>query len=434
MPTLSNGAPFCDTAEVVGVMECLVGWVRFPAKKPTQPTKEHSIMNRVCSIFSQILQFVPRLEFEAAVKEHKAERHARGFASWDQFGAMMFCQLGHAQSLREITGGLAASEGKLKHLGMDGAPKRSTLSYANQHRPWQLYETVFHKLLGRCQEEAKGKKRKFRFKHKLLSIDGTMVELCLSMFDWAVYKHTKGALKLHLVLDHDGHLPSYAVLTDGKESEITVARSMSFQPGTMLVFDRGYADYAWWLSLTRKKVHFVTRLKDTASYGVVESREAPKDSDILRDEVILLTSQQEMGKDALLRRIEVWLEDKQETMVFVTNNFTLAASTIAAIYKERWQIELFFKAIKQSLKIKTFVGTSENAVQTQIWTALIAMLLLKYLQMRSSFGWSLSNLVALLRQQLFVYRDLMTWLNNPFQAPPALDGIHDRQIVLAFVK
>lgn len=389
-------------------------------------------MNRVCSIFSQILQFVPRLEFEAAVRKHQAERHARGFASWDQFTAMMFCQLGHAQSLREITGGLAACEGKLNHLGMEGAPSRSTLAYANEHRPWELYETVFHTLLSRCQAEAKGKKRKFRFKHKLLSIDSTMVELCLSMFDWAVYKRAKGALKLHLVLDHDGYLPCYAVLTDGKQADITVGKSMTFQPGTMLVFDRGYADYDWWLSLGRAKVNFVTRLKDGAAYGVVEQREVPQDSNIIRDEVILLTSQQEVGKEALLRRIEVWVEEKQETMVFVTNNLRLAAGTIAAIYKERWQIELFFKAIKQSLKIKTFVGTSENAVQTQIWTALISMLLLKYLQLRSTFAGSFSNLVALLRQQLFVYRDLMSWLNNPYQAPPALEGIHDAQMALDF--
>lgn len=391
-------------------------------------------MNRVCSIFSQILQFVSRLEFEAAVKEYQAERHARGFASWDQFTAMMFCQLGHAQSLREITGGLAACEGKLNHLGMDGAPSRSTLAYANEHRPWELYQSVFHTLLGRCQAEAKGKKRKFQFKHKLLSIDSTMVELCLSMFDWAVYKRAKGALKLHMVLDHDGYLPCYAVLTDGKEADITIGKAMSFQPGTMLVFDRGYADYDWWLSLGREKVNFVTRLKDGASYGVVEQREVPEGSNIIRDEIILLTSQQEVGKEALLRRIEVWVEEKQETMVFVTNNLRLAARTIAAIYKERWQIELFFKAIKQSLKIKTFVGTSENAVQTQIWTALIAMLLLKYLQMRSSFAWSFSNLVALLRQQLFVYRDLMSWLNNPYQAPPALAGIHDAQMALDFAQ
>ncbi len=377
-------------------------------------------MNRVCSIFSQILQFVPRLEFEAAVQKAKHRDH--GFASWDQFGAMMFCQLGHAQSLREITGGLACCEGKLKHLGMDGAPARSTLAYANENRPWQLYEDVFQTLLGRCQHEAQNHKRKFRFKHKLLSIDGTMVE----------YKRTKGALKLHMVLDHDGYLPCYAVLTDGKESEINVAKSMTFQPGTMLVFDRGYPDHDWWLSLTRSKVNFVTRLKDNVSYGVVSEREVPKGGDIIRDEIILLTSQQEIGPEACLRRIEVWVEERKQTMVFVTNNLKLAASTIAAIYKERWQIELFFKALKQSLKIKTFVGTSENAVQIQIWTALIAMLLLKYLQMRSTFAWSFSHLVALIRHQLFVYRDLMTWLNNPFQAPPALDGIHDQQLPLDF--
>jgi hypothetical protein len=387
-------------------------------------------MNTLSSIFSQILRHVPRATFEAAVKEHKAERHARGFRCWDQFGAMMFCQLGHAQSLREICGGLASCEGKLMQLGMDGSPSKSTLAYANEHRPWQLYKTVFHNLLGRCQQEAQTRKRKFRFKHKLLSIDSTSISLCLQMFDWAVYQRSKGAAKMHMVLDHDGYLPSYAVITDGKQADITVAKTMSFEPGTMLVFDKGYSDHDWWLSLTRGKVNFVTRLKDDAQYGVVEERPVPVGGKIIRDEVILLASQQEIGKEALLRRIEVWVEEKQETMVFLTNNFKLAASTIAAIYKERWQIELFFKAIKQSMKIKTFVGTSENAVQIQIWTALIAILLVKHLQLRSTFNWSLSNLVALLRQQLFVYRDLTAWLNDPFQAPPALEGVHDVQLEL----
>jgi hypothetical protein len=235
-----------------------------------------------------------------------------------------------------------------------------------------------------------------------------------------------------MVLDHDGYLPSFAVLSEGKTADITVAKKMSFRPGTMLTFDRGYTDYDWWLSLTRQNIHFVTRLKDSAEYGVVESRLVPENGHIIRDEVILLISRQEIGPEACLRRIEVWVEDKQEAMVFVTNNMRLAASTIAAIYKERWQIELFFKALKQSLKIRTFVGTSENAVQTQIWTALIAMLVVKYLQLKSTFNWSLSNLVALLRQQLFVYRDLFTWLNNPFEAPPALAGVHDGQMDLAF--
>lgn len=389
-------------------------------------------MNRVSSIFSQILQLIPRLQFEARVQEHKAERHARGFSSWTQLIAMLFCQLGHAQSLREITGGLAACEGKLRHLGVSAPPSRSTLSYANEHRPWQLYRSVFYDLLKQCEGEAAGHKRKFRFKHKLLSIDSTTIALSLSMFDWAQYKRSKGAVKLHLVLDHDGYLPHYGVISDGKEADIRPAKKMSFAPGTMLVFDRGYADYDWWLSLTGQKVSFVTRLKDNADYEVVEKRAVPDNGNVLKDEVIFFVKLAASGQECFLRRIEVWVEEKQETMVFVTNNLKLAPRTIAAIYKERWQIELFFKALKQSLKVKTFVGTSENAVQTQIWTALAAMLLVKYLLLRSTFHWSLSNLVALLRQQLFVYRDLMTWLNDPFQAPPALAGVHDGQLTMEF--
>jgi hypothetical protein len=376
------------------------------------------------------LQFIPRLAFEAKVREHKAERHARGFSSWTQLIAMLFGQLGHAQSLREITGGLAACEGKLRHLGVNEPPKRSTLSYANEHRPWQLYRSVFYDLLEHCRGEAAGHKRKFRFKHKLLSIDSTTIALSLSMFDWAQYKRSKGAVKLHLVLDHDGYLPQYAVISDGKQADIHAAKKMSFAPGTMLVFDRGYADYDWWLSLKQQKVFFVTRLKDKADYAVMEKREVPEKGNVLKDEVIVLMKLAAEGQECFLRRIEVWVEEKQEIMVFVTNHLKLAASTIAAIYKDRWKIELFFKALKQSLKVKTFVGTSENAVQTQIWTALIAMLLVKYLQLRSTFGWSLSNLVALLRQQLFVYRDLIGWLNDPFQAPPALAGVHDGQLAL----
>ena len=386
-------------------------------------------MVRVCSMFSQILGWFPRLEFDAAVREHKAERHARGFTCWQQFVAMLFCQLGHAQSLREICGGLAATDGKLRHLGILKCPKATTLSYANAHRPWQLYQSLFYRMLARCRGEALIRGRgKFKFKHKLLSLDASMVELCAESFDWAKYKQTKGALKLHLVLDHDGYLPCYAVITEGRKADVTEARKIRFQPGTLVVFDRGYSDYTWWLELTRGGVNFVTRLKDSASYGVVESRPVPDGSGVLRDEVILLVSQQEAGPEARLRRIEVWVEEKNENMVFVTNNLKLAARTIARIYKERWQIELFFKALKQGLKIRTFVGTSENAVQIQIWTALIAMLILKFLKLRSTFGWSLSNLIALLRQQLFVHRDLWKWINDPFQSPP--DPEPDLQMTL----
>jgi hypothetical protein len=280
---------------------------------------------------------------------------------------------------------------------------------------------VFEALYQRCVADAMQRgRRKFRFKHKLLSLDATLIPLCLSMFDWALYRRSKGAVKLHLVLDHDGYLPRFAVITDGKTSDIKVARGLEFEPGTVVVIDRGYQDFAWWLELSRQKVFFVTRLKDNAEYGVVEQRAADCQRGILLDEVVLLTKIQEAGPVARMRRIEVWIEQKQESMVFFTNHLTLAASTIAAIYKDRWQVELFFKALKQSLRIKTFVGTSANAVMIQIWTALIAMLVVKYLQLRSSFGWSLSNLVALLRHQLFVYRDLTAWLNAPFRPPPEL--------------
>jgi len=378
-------------------------------------------VTRVSSIFSQMLQLFSRTEFERAVVEHRAERHARGFSCWGQFVAMLFCHLGRAQSLREICGGLAASEGKLRHLGLPDAPKRSTLAYANEHRPWQLYRSVFYQLLGRCREVAGS--HGFRFKNKLLTLDATLIELCASVFDWAQYRRTKGAVKLHLLLDHQGLLPSFALITEGRVHENRVARSLRFEPGTIVVFDRGYADYDWFASLDADGVFFVTRMKDNADYGVVERRSVPEHGAVRRDEIIFLYKAVRGGNhDLFLRRIEVWDETQQRTLVFLTNHRGFAASTIAAIYRQRWQIELFFKALKQNLRIKTFVGTSSNALQIQIWTALIALLLLKYLQLRARFGWSLSNLAALLRQQLFVYRDLFAWIDEPFQPPPLLDS------------
>ena len=388
---------------------------------------------KVCSIFSQVLKLFSRGGFEKAVKQHKAERHARGFTSWGQFMAMLFCQLGRAHSLREICGGLACCEGQLKHLGVPVAPKRSTLAYANEHRPWELFQTVFTQLLGKCQQlvAGEGGRKKFRFKNKLMSLDGSVIDLSVSLFDWAKFRRTKGAIKLHLLLDHDGYLPSFAVVTEGKRSELKVARTLRFEAGTILAIDRGYIDYDWFADLTRQEVYFVTRMKGNAVYQVEAEFQVPQNRNVLKDQLIWFPSQVKAGEEpCLFRRVEIWAEEKEESIVFLTNLLQLGATTIAAIYKDRWQVELFFKAIKQNLKIKTFVGTSANAVKTQVWTALIAMLVLKYLQLKSTFSWSLSNLVALLRQQLFVYRDLHQWLDDPFQAPPALAGVHDAQLEL----
>jgi len=387
-------------------------------------------VNRFVSVFSQLLQLFSRLDFEKAVKETRAERHARGFTCWGQFVAMLFCQLGRAKSLREICGGLATCEGKLSHLGIT-APSRSTLAYANAHRPWALYKAVFGQLLTRCQAVAAGR-RKFRFKNALASLDASVIDLCASLFDWAEFRRTKGAVKPHLLLDHDGYLPSYAVITEGRQHEVTVATTLTFAQGTILVIDRGYVDYAWFAALTLQGVFFVTRLKDNAVYTVVGTREVPAHRGIVTDDLIELTGVGAAAKcPYALRRVAVEDPDTGNSVVFLTNHLTFGATTIAAIYKDRWQIELLFKALKQHLKIKTFVGTSATALHTQIWTALIALLVLKYLQLRSTFGWSLSNLVALLQFQLFTHRDLWAWLNEPFTGPPAIEA--SEQLLLTAV-
>ncbi len=372
-------------------------------------------MSAFCSVFSQLLKLFPRSEFDEAVRVTKAERHARGFTCWEQLTAMMFCQLGGAQSLTEICHGLASVEGKLNHLGIENAPKKSTLAYANAHRPSELYELLFKQLYGRCQQLAP--KHRLRFKNPLLSIDATVIELCASMFDWARYKKTKGAVKLHMVLDHSGLLPSYCHIEEAIKYDVVVARTLEFAPGTVVVFDRGYTDYNWYRTLTERGVVFVTRLKRKALYEVVEERPLPQRRGVTRDVIVRLTSRRLKGEAPLFRIVEYCAPDGR-TYEFFTNHLTFGATTIAAIYEQRWEIESFFKALKQNLKIKTFVGTSANALKTQIWTALIAMLILRFLQLRSTFGWALSNLVAMLRFNLFTHRDLWSWLNNPFHPPP----------------
>ncbi len=348
----------------------------------------------------------------------KAERHARGFTCWGQFVAMLFCQLGRAHSLREICGGLASCEGRLAQLGIT-APKRSSLAYANAHRPWELYQAVFYQLLARCRTVAGPKK--FRFTNKLLSLDTTVIDLCADLFPWATFRRRKGAVKLHFTLDHDGYLPTVLVITEGKRHDMTVARQQTFEAGTVLVFDMGYIDYAWLAHLQRTGVVFVTRCRANTDFHVTATRTVPTRGGVLTDEEIALDGPKVRHKypaELPLRRIRVQVADRDEPFVFLTNHVTWGPTTIARIYKDRWHIELFFKALKQNLRVKTFVGTSRNALHIQIWTALIALLLLKYLQLQATFGWSLSNLIALLRMNLFAYRDLWAWLNQPFTAPP----------------
>ena len=367
------------------------------------------------SLFSQVLSLVDRVKFQQAIKEHQTEKSAKGFSSWSQFVSLLFSQFAGANSLREISGGLATIRGKINHLGISSAPRKSTLSYANTHRPWQFFETIFYRTLAQVQSLSNFRRTKFRFKNPLYSIDSSVIDLCLKVFDWAHFRRTKGAVKLHLLLDHAGYLPCWAYLSDGKCADIKAARLLKLPAGAIVVMDRGYNDYRLFGAWCDRGVYFVTRMKDRTDYQVVASKVVAPDKDIVADEIIKFNSASSQKKcPHYLRLVSFYNAEKDEVLYFLTNNFKLAASTIAAIYKERWQIELFFKAIKQNLKVKTFLGTSENAVKSQLWTALLAMLMMKYLQLKSRFGWSLSNLAALLRINLLTYRDLWEWIDKPF--------------------
>jgi hypothetical protein len=302
---------------------------------------------------------------------------------------------------------------------VSAAPARSTLSYANAHRPWQLYESMFYQVLASAQAVAGRHKRRFGFKNPLVSLDATVIDLCAEVFDWARFRRTKGAVKLHLQLDHHGCLPSWALITEGAVHEVNPARTLRFKPDTIVVVDRGFVDFGLFGHWCARGVWFVTRCKANLDYYVIEDRPVPRNRNILFDQIIELAGSQAHAKcPHRLRRVVVWDEANGRAIELLTNHLGFGATTIAAIYKDRWQIELFFKALKQNLRVKTFVGTSANAVRIQLWTALIAMLILKLLQMRSTFGWSLSNLAAMLRMNLLVYRDLWRWLDEPYTKPP----------------
>ncbi len=371
------------------------------------------------SLFSQLLKLFPRDQFQSLVTLHKTEYRSKGFKSWEQFVSMLFCQLAQAASLREISMGLKSCEGKLSHLGIS-APPRSTLANANKVRSWKFYEGLFNNLLGKVTSEAKLKGHKFSFSNKLFSIDASTIDLCLSVFDWAKYTKTKGAIKLHMRLDHDGYLPNFLLVTDGKVADVTAAWKFPYEKGSISVFDRGYNDFSLYHHINDRGAFFVTRLKSNTLYKVTKGHQLPTDTDgcIVSDSTIKLTGNAaEKDCPELLRVVES-IDTEGRTIKFLTNNHELTANTISEIYRERWKIELFFKEIKQNLKIKTFVGTSENAVMTQVYTALISILLLKYLKLKSTYNWSMSNLVSLLRMNLFTQKDLWKWICEPYGIPP----------------
>lgn len=401
-------------------------------------------MNKGSHIFAQILQHIDWDVFQSIVAKYGGDKAAKGITCRSQFIMMLFAHVAGFESLREICQGMETQGGHLSHMGIEKVPKRSSLSYANQHRSWEIYRDMFEVMVERLQPKIGRKSKPKGFKGKLLSIDSTTIDLCLSLFPWAKFHHRKGAVKVHTALDHDGLIPVFAEITNGRKHDSKAFQSMlSEHPGLFpedcwVAMDRAYNDYLTFGEMTERKIWFVTRIKSNACYRVVESRGVPQNSHIDSDDVIKLTSEKGELCGYNLRRVVVDDVENDRKIELLCNNLEFGATTIAAMYKQRWQVELFFKQIKQNLKIKSFVGTSENAVKTQIYCALCAIVLMGYLKSISDSkreackekSFSFSNMVSLLRISLFRCSSLGDWLANPFVPPPEYTQNHQLNLHL----
>ena len=377
------------------------------------------------TVFSQILKLVPRHEFETLAKAHHQGRSFRTASRWSQFVCLSMAQLTGRNSLRDMVENISAQAHRLYHLG-SAKLSRSNLSRINEDKPYSLYESLFGQLLKRCQNHVP--QHQFTFKNALYSLDASTIDLCLSMFPWAKFKSTKGAVKLHVGLNHQGYLPEFVTITEGNVADITIGRTLEFPKESIVVVDRGYVDHLWYKRLTQKGIFFVTRLKVTAKYRVIKRHSIDKATGLTSDQTIRFVSKDKPYKCPIpLRRIGYRDPETGKHYSFLTNNFDLSPKTIADIYKSRWQVELFFKWIKQNLKIKSFIGTSKNAVMTQIWVALCMYLLLAFLKFQSKLRKSMQQILRLLQLNLFEKRDLMALIRGD---PPIINNTNINQMGL----
>lgn len=368
------------------------------------------------SLFGQILSLISRSGFKKLINKHASDKYSKGVNTWTHLVSMLFMQFGDLDSLRDISNGLKSATGNLNHFGLEKAPSKSSIGYQNKGRSFEVFMDLYYQLLD-CYEPSLMLRRKYarRLKRKIYIMDSSIIPLCLSLFDWAKFRTKKGALKLHAVLDYSTGLPAYATITDGKKHDVKVAQQTVFPKDSVLVVDRAYVDYAWLFNLDSNGVIFVTRLKSNADIEVAESYLTnDKQDHILSDEDIkLIGYYSAKNYPNKLRIVKVYDAVNDKELILLTNQLTWTADTISQLYKARWDVEVFFKHLKQQFRVKTFVGTSANAVRIQIWCSMIAMLLFKYLKSKAKFKWNLSNLICLLRINLFVKIDLWKWVNQP---------------------
>lgn len=387
------------------------------------------------TLFAQILQTLDRISFKKLVNKHQSDKHQKGINSWTHLVTMLFCQFSKLNSLRDVCNGLKSASGNLNHINIHKPPCKSSLSYQNKHRDWQVFKDYYFNLLGKLTSMAHFKQNRFKIKAKILLLDSTTISLCLSLFDWARFRKKKGAIKLHTLLDYDGCLPVYMNMTDGKVHDARAAKEINLPKDAVVVADRAYVDFVTLDRWAKSGSYFVVRLKTSVKFNRLNEKPLPEDRHhhILVDEYIELSEEKTKAKyPGKLRRVVVWDEENRQTIELITNQFSWTANTISELYKARWEIEIFFKDIKQLLKIKSFLGTSANAVLIQIWTALITILILKYLKACSKFNWHMSNMVAFLRLNLLVKFDLRKLLDDPFEHPPDKNKIPDPDQLVLF--
>jgi hypothetical protein len=370
------------------------------------------------TLFSQIISKLDRTKFSKLVKEKQTDKHQKGFNSWTHLVSMLFCQFAKSQSVRDISNGLRSATGNLNHMGIERAPSKSTISYQNKNRDWELFRDYYYQLLASLGQQTGFKQVKFKIKTKIFLLDSTTISLCLSLFDWAKYKTAKGAVKMHTLLDFDGNLPAYVNITDGKTADNKGAYDIPLLKRSVIVADRYYNDFSLLNIWDSNEVYFVIRHKENIQYTVVKENRLPENmhQHVLKDEIIELKNKSSKEKyPKKLRRVAVWDDVNEQVVELITNQMTWTSNTIGELYKSRWEVEIFFRDVKQLLNIKSFIGTSQNAVMIQIWTALITILLLKVLKATAKFKWHLSNLVAFIRLNLFVKINLQHWIDKPFE-------------------
>jgi len=384
-------------------------------------------MAHYTTVLNEMLNLLPRHKFETLVRNNAGNRYIKRFKCWHQLVVMLYAQASGKQSLRDIQGGLQANGSRLYHLGLPTI-KRSTLSDANNNRSYKMFEGLFYNLLNRCKDVTP--KHKFRFKNPLHSLDATTIDLCLSVFPWAKFRKAKGGIKLHYGLNHNGMLPDFLRITDAKKHEVTVVKKFfTPTPDSIYCFDKGYTDFSWYRRIHDQKAFFVTRAKKNLKCSVIGQHSQPNKKGVLADDLIQLDGFYS-SKDypVALRHIRYIDPETSKEYIFLTNNMRLASYTITQIYKARWQIEIFFKWIKQNLKIKTFLGSSENAVMTQIWVAMCYYLILAFIKFQTNYKHSLFYLHRVVQETLLARCTILDILKATTRIIPKLKR-EDPQLV-----